>query len=136
MPLTNQALEIIADAVIGGSAFTKFDNQNAYLEVGNGTAAFDPAQTDLQGSSKVRKPMDAGFPLRGALIDGEQRGPNVITFQATFSNEDANFEWREWGVFNAATGGQMLNRLVEDMGRKTSAATWQLLVDIEFRHGA
>jgi len=136
MPLTDKALEVIADAIIGGTAFARFNGANAHLGVGNGTTAFDPTQTDLQGSSTVRRPMDAGFPMRGALIDDEQRGPNVISFQATFSNEDANFDWHEWGVFNAAAGGQMLNRVVEDMGTKTSAATWQLLVDIEFRHGA
>lgn len=136
MPLTNQALELIADAIIGGTAFARFDGANAHLGVGNGTTAFDSTQTDLQGSSTVRRPMDAGFPMRGALIDGEQRGPNEITFQATFGTGDANFDWREWGVFNAAAGGQMLNRVVEDLGTKTSAATWQFLVDVAFVHGA
>lgn len=136
MPLTDTALEVIADAIIGGTAFDPFDSVNAHLGVGDGTTAFDPTQTDLQGSSTTRKPMDSGFPQRGAEIDSEQRGPNEITFQATFGTGDANFDWREWGVFNAAADGQMLNRVVENLGTKTSAATWQFLVDVAFVHGA
>lgn len=127
MPLTNTALVVIADALIGGGEFNPFNAQHAHLGVGNGTQGFAPNQTDLQGTSKIRKPMDGGFPTRNG---------NILTFRATYGTSEANFDWREWGIFNAASGGQMLNRKVENLGTKTSTATWQFTVDLEFVHGA
>lgn len=121
MPLQNLAAAMIADAIIGGGDYDPLDNAHAHIGVGNGTDAHDTAQTDLTGASKARKPMDAGYPTR----DGA-----TVTFQATFGTADANFAWEEWGLFNAASGGQMYSRKVEDLGTKTSSATWQLQVEI------
>lgn len=114
---------LLADAIIGGSGYTKFNNANAYIGVGNGTTAFSAAQTDLQGASKTRKGMDASYP---------QRTDNTVTWSATYATGDANYAWEEWGLFNAASGGQMLNRKVENLGTKTSSATWQLAVSVAF----
>ena len=121
MAMTTVGRDYIAQALVG-EAFTAFNNANARIGVGDSTTAFAAAQTDLQApANKLRKAVDATYP---------QRAANVLTFRATFGTAEANFAWNEWGVFNAAAAGQMLNRKVEALGTKTSAQTWQLTVDL------
>lgn len=100
-----------------------FDHANAYIGVGNGTEAFAVGQTDLTGSSTFRKAMDVGYPI----VDG-----NTVTYRATFAQAEANFDWNEWGVFNAASGGVMLNRSVESNGTKQNNQTWVLEVSLTY----
>ena len=121
MALTNAARDLIAQALIG-EAFTSFANANARIGVGDSSAAFAASQTDLQASTnKLRKAMEAAYPTRAG---------NALTFRSIFGTSEGNFAWNEWGVFNAAAAGQMLNRKVESLGTKTSAQTWQLTVDL------
>lgn len=104
------------------AASTPFNNANTYIGVGDSTTAFSAAQTDLQAASnKLRKAMDATYP---------QVAANVVTYRSTFATSDANFAWQEWGVFNASSGGTMLNRKVESLGTKTSAQTWVFTVTL------
>lgn len=110
-------------AAVAGDTYTPFNNANAHIGVGNGTALFAASQTDLQGASKFRKPMDAGYPSRSA---------NVLTFRSTFVEADANFAWEEWGVFNAGTLGTMMNRVVAPNGTKASTETKQVTATITF----
>jgi hypothetical protein len=116
MALVNLARDMAADAIIGGSTYTKYNNANAYLGTGTSSTAFAATQTDLLGSP-VRKAMDATFPSRSA---------NVVTYKSTFATGDANQAWNEVGVFNAAASGQMMSRTVVSLGTKTSAASWVL----------
>jgi hypothetical protein len=120
MPLTNAYATFLAQATLGES-ITPFNSSNARIGVGDGTTAFNASQTDLQGTNKVRKAMDSGYPTRSGA---------TMTFQATFTGSEANFTWNEWGVFNAATGGVMLNRKVENLGTKASGSTWVIQVQI------
>jgi hypothetical protein len=121
MGLTNAGRDLIAQALIG-EAVTSFANANAYLGVGDSSTAFAATQTDLvAASNKLRKAMDATYP---------QRSNNVLTFRATFAANEANWAWNEWGVFNAAAAGTMLNRAVASLGTKTSAQTWQVTVTL------
>jgi hypothetical protein len=120
MPLTNAYATFLAQATLGESV-TPFNSTNARIGVGDGTAAFSASQTDLQGTNKVRKVMDSGYPSRSGA---------TMTFQSTFGGSEANFAWNEWGVFNAATGGVMLNRKVESLGTKGSGSTWIIQVQI------
>jgi len=121
MGLSNVGRDFIAQAIINDGSPTFFDNANAYIGVGNGTTAFEKTQTDLVGANKVRKKVDADYPIRSA---------NAIDFRATYGANDANFDWEEWGVFNASTGGVMLNRKVENLGTKASGSIWVLTVTI------
>jgi hypothetical protein len=123
MGLTTTGAAMLADAIIGGSSYTKLNNANAYIGVGNGTTAFAAAQTDLQGASKTRKAMDATYPSRSG---------GSITLRSTFGSADANHAWEEWGVFNASSSGQMLSRKVESLGTKVSGATWEFTVTLTF----
>lgn len=124
MALTSAGINFLAQAAIGLG--TPFNNENARLGVGNGSDAFAVGQTDLQGSSKYRKAMDVDYPSIS--------GP-VVTFKSTFEPGVANFPWNEWGIFNAASGGVMLNRVVESNGTKQSNQTWILEVAITFEIG-
>jgi hypothetical protein len=120
MALTTAGRNLIASAIIG--AATTLNNANARIGVGDSTVAFAAAQTDLQAATnKFRKGMDAGYPTVAT---------NVITFKSTFSGTEANFAWQEWGTFNAASGGTMLNRLVENNGTKLSGQTWVFEVQL------
>lgn len=125
MALTNAGRDFIAGAITGTGTF--FNNANARIGVGDGTAAFAATQTDLQGTNKFRKGMDAGYPT----VTG-----NVLTFRSTFAGDEANFAWQEWGVFNAASGGTMLNRLVEYNGTKLAGQTWIFEVELIVNIGA
>jgi len=126
MALTNAGCSIIASLITGASN-ALFNNANARIGVGDSDTAFSASQTDLQASSnKVRKGMDSGYP---------QVNGNTITFRATFGPSDANFAWKEWGVFNTASGGTMLNRVVEYNGTKVSGQTWVFQVTLTISIG-
>lgn len=113
-----------------GQALTYFNNAQAAIGVGtdSGTTAA-ATQTNLVGASKLRKAMDATYPLH---TDGTSSGAASIVFRSTFATGDANFAWNEWGVFNSTTDGtgRMLNRKVEALGTKTSSASWQFTVTL------
>ena len=106
-----------------GAAVTAFNNANTFLGVGDSTTAFAAGQTDLVGTNKLRKAMDATYPSGAA---------NVITFRSTFGTGDANWAWQEWATFNGSTGGTMLNRKVESLGTKTNTQTWQFTTTLTF----
>lgn len=124
MALTTAGINHIVQAVAGLG--TPFNAANARIGVGDGAAAFATGQTDLQGANKARKAMDSGYPLVTAPM---------ITFKSTFGTGDANFAWNEWAIFNAATGGVMLNRVVESNGTKQGNQTWTFEVAITFEIG-
>lgn len=112
-----------------GTAVTAFDNGNAHVGVGDSTTAAVDNQTDLQApSNKWRKAQDATYPQH--TDSTTSNGAKTITYKSTFATGDANFAWQEWGVFNASSAGRMLNRKVESLGTKTSAATWALTVTL------
>lgn len=118
MPLTDAGVELIVDA-LNGAAYTPLNNANARLGVGNSNTAFNAAQTDLQAATnKLRKAMDPGFP--------DQPAADQLRLRATFDTSEANFDWEEWGAFNAAAAGTMLSRKVESLGTKPGSQSWQL----------
>jgi hypothetical protein len=121
MPITDAGRNHLVQAGVG-AAVTAFNNANAHIGVGDSSTAFSAAHTDLQAATdKFRKAMDATYP---------QGGANVLTFRSTFATGDANFAWNEWGVFNASSGGTMLDRKVESLGTKTNTQTWQFTVTL------
>lgn len=126
MPGTNASCNLIAGLLVGNGG-TLFDNANAHVGVGDSITAYLASQNDLQGTSKIRKPMDVGFPL----VDPESNGSlNTTRYSATFGTSEANFRWEEWGIFNDLSAGTMLSRKVEYVGEKTNSAIWVLEVDV------
>jgi hypothetical protein len=101
-------------------AVTPFNAANGRLCVGDGTVSPDVAQTDLQGTNKFRKLFDAAPTI----------STNNYTAVATFTTAEANFAWNEAGVANAASGGVLLNRVVQSFGTKTSSVQWVLTASL------
>lgn len=123
MPITNAGVTAMLKKILGETQ-TIFDNANAYIGSGDSTTAFATSQTDLQASTnKLRKGMDASYPQRTGL---------AVDFRASFGTSEANWAWQEWGVFNAASAGDMLTRKVESLGTKTSAQSWQFTATLTF----
>jgi hypothetical protein len=52
-------------------------------------------------------------------------------WQATFGTSDANYDWEEFTVVNAATdAGKNLNRKCDSQGAKTDTETWTLQLQV------
>jgi len=121
MPITTAGQNYLVACMTGVNT-TLLNNANAQIGVGDSATVFDIAQTDLQAdTNKLRVGMDATYPLTVA---------NVITLKATFTELLANFPWQEWGIFNAATEGDMLCRKVEYNGTKLSGQIWVITVTV------
>lgn len=133
MALTDAGANVIASTLLGDGSYTLFDNTNAALGVGDDNTAFATSQTQLQAeantTSSLRKGMNASYPSRNPDTDGSE---NLTRYQSTFGTSEGNFTWREWGIFNSSTSGagEMLCRVVENLGTKTSSAKWVFEVDI------
>lgn len=117
MAFTTAFRDYLTAKLIGGTAVL-YDNTNAYIGVGTSATLVSASQTNLLGTA-VRKPMDTGYPTVSA---------NTMTFRATYATGDANFSWQEWGIFNAAAGGTMMNRVTQDNGTKAATETKQVTV--------
>jgi hypothetical protein len=114
-----------------GQALTYYNNANAAIGVGDSTTAESHTQTDLQAAAnKTRVAMDATYPQHTDTTGTV--GSKSIVFRATFGTSEANWAWQEWGLFNSASAGigRMLNRKVESLGTKTSAATWVITITL------
>jgi hypothetical protein len=111
-------------------ANTKFNNANAGIRVSTSNTAAAATQTNIQGTTKFTKGMDATYPTHTTGTGASTNA--VITFKATFTTSQANFAWNEWCIVNrtAQTGGRALNRKVQSLGSKTSAATWAFTVSL------
>jgi len=103
--------------LVCGTGATKFDNTNAYLGVGDSDTVADDDDTDLLGTNKAYKAMDASFPTYGSS--------QKATWRSTFGTGDGNFDWKEVTVANGSSGAaKNMNRKVQAMGPKTSDNTW------------
>lgn len=125
MAMTNAGALLLAKALLSEN-IQSFSNANARLGVGDSSTAFSVSHTDLLGASKLRKPVDEGYPIRNE---------REITFRARFEQGEANFTWNEWGIFNASSGGDMLLREVENLGTKNSSQVWQFTVVVTITPG-
>ena len=112
-----------------GQALSYFSNANAYIGVGSVTTSAVNTQTRLQDASAAYGTMDSTYPQHTDGTTAATAG--TITYRATFGTALANFSWQEWGVSNGtATASRFLNRKVEDLGSKTSAASWVFTVNL------
>lgn len=127
MPLTNAGRDLLTERLFSASS-AALDAANAKIAVGDSATAFSVAQTDLQATTnKMRKGMDGGYPTQVG---------NVLTLRSTYTGGEANWAWQEWGVFNASSGGRMVNRLVEYNGTKLTGQTWVMQVTLTVNIGA
>jgi len=118
MAITTAGRDLIAQFLVGAST-VYYNTANAHIGVGDSNTAFAANQTDLVATTnRFRKQCTMASTL-----------DNTMTFATTFAGSEANFAWREWGVFNALSGGTMLSRRVEDLGVKASGS-WTLTVTL------
>jgi len=117
--LLNEGIDEMWDLITGAGG-TAYNNTNARIGVGNGTATASATQTGLQGGSTEFKGMEASYPTSTS---------QKATFKSSFGDSEANFAWEEWTVDNGATADKNLNRKVESLGTKSSG-TWTLEVSI------
>lgn len=101
------------------AAPTAFSNANGYIAVGSNATAATIGDTTL-GTELDRQGMDGVFPTVAS---------NVCTWQSVFSTGDSDGVWAEWGIFNAAAAGTMLNHKIDSLGTK-SGGTWTLTVTL------
>jgi len=73
----------------------------SHIGVGSGSTAADAGDTDLE------TPIE-----RVALLDYADTATGAVTFRAIFEANQGNGNLREWGIFNAASGGTMGARYV------------------------
>jgi hypothetical protein len=107
----------------GGQAY---DATHSRIGVGDSTASESAAQTDLQGTNKYFKLVDATFPSVTSA---------TATWKSTFGSAQGNFAWQEWGIDVGTADGAtvtapLLNRKVQSFGTKGSGTTWSLTVAI------
>lgn len=119
--LLNEGINELFTLICSASG-TKWDNTNARLGVGNGTAAEAAAQTGLQGATTTFKGMDAGFPTYGTS--------QKATWRSTFQAAEANHAWEEFTVDNGSVANKNLNRKVSAQGTKVSGQVWELTLEI------
>lgn len=121
--LLNEGINMLWTLVCSSSG-TKFDNANAYLGVGDSSAAESATQTGLQATTnKYYKAVDASYPTYGTS--------QKATWRATFSGSEANFAWQEFTVANGNSDAAVnLNRKVSNQGTKISGQVWELTLEI------
>lgn len=126
--LTASGRSRLADLIVG-EATGDLAEGFVRLGVGDNQDSADPANTNLsEGSNEYYQIMDEDFP---DSTDG------VVTFVATFDDDDANFSWQCWGidvddagsVVAGSTPVDLFNRKVFNFGEK-DGGTWQLTVTI------
>jgi hypothetical protein len=123
--LLDEGADELIRLICGIGTPTAWDNSNAYTGVGDGTTAFDPTHTDLQGSNKTYKIQDATYPQ---LIANQK-----ARFRTTFGSAEGNHAWEEFTVSNTSDGsGKNLMRILSSKGTKASGETWELTIDEEF----
>lgn len=124
--LLNEGINNVLGPLLCGTAVaTAYNNANAYLGVGtDGTTAEDATQTGLQGVTTTFVAMNSGYPTFSS---------QVATWQSEFDGTEANHDWKEFTVVNAADDtGDNLNRKVSDQGTKASGQVWTLTLEITF----
>ena len=112
---------------------------DAHLPVGEVEAVIE--QRDAVLAWDGQEPMrDAqGQPLPPVSVDGDGGTASLdsppvtddITFRVLAGAGVASGAWNEIGVFNAASGGTMLKRVVRELGTKPSGQIWALQIQLE-----
>ena len=108
--------------LVCGTGGAQFSNALANLIVGTGSGAAAATDAEATFTAGVKKAMESGFPTYGTS--------QKATWKSSYGSGDANQAWNEFGVLNAASSGDLLNRKVSSQGTKTSGQTWELSLEI------
>ncbi len=119
MSLQHLGRDNIAVILTSTASALTYGDTGATIQVSSATSTgFSSTSTSVGGNPYVMT-MEATYP---------QVSTNVMTFRGVATTDDANHEWNTWGISNAtATGaGDLLNRVYEALGEKTSSQSWQI----------
>lgn len=112
--IVNDGLEFICSRMAGTSA-----NVMSHMALGSGSTAAAAGQTDLVSILGSREALDSSTP-----------SSNTIAYVASFEAGEGTGAVTEAGIFNAATGGDMLCRTVFSVVNKeaddTMSVTWTI----------
>lgn len=98
------------------------------LIVGNGATPVERSDERLAGDLTAYAELDDGFPRIERTDDGI-----MLVLRATFAEQVANFDWRERGV--TSVQGVLIDRAVQDQGRKAPGTVWTLQAELELLAG-
>jgi hypothetical protein len=117
--VVNTGQHWIATRIVGGGKAV------SHIEVGTGTSPVASTDTRLQS------------PLhRQALKATPTVANNTITFTAHLAEGQATGPITEYGLFDAATGGILVARMVEAVVTKSATMAMDIVWQMEFRHGS
>lgn len=102
---------------MAGALASYMNPSNTKVGVGDSDAAWDPGQTDLQGTNTYSKSIDSAVTVQN----------NVLSMTCTFTGNEANFEWKEFGVF---VDDALISRRPQLNGVKQSGQTWVIQVTL------
>jgi hypothetical protein len=120
----NEGLQLLVDLIAGTGPGERWDNEHAYIGIGDGDAPASPEQTGLMGTNKAFAPMDETYPQRAGF---------VCTWRATFGPGMGTFTWNEGVITNGPDDtATCLNRKVQYRGPKLSDDTWIMSLKMEF----
>ncbi len=102
---TSVGAGVFAAAVASGLA--NVHALTLFLGLGDGAAPFSPDQLDMQGSTRVRRALAAGYP---------QASGADLQIVADFEAGSAPSDMREIALFDSLVGGNMIWRGVIDLG--------------------
>jgi hypothetical protein len=113
-----------------GAVLQGFSSGTSRIGVGISSAAAAASQTDLQATApnKTYDGMESGYPTH---TTGTSTAARSASWRSLFTTAQANFAWKEWALFNSTGASRrMLNRKVQSLGTKTSAAQWTFTVTL------
>ncbi len=117
--VVNTGQHWIATRIIGGG------NPVSHIEVGTGSSPVASTDTRLQ------------LPLhRQSLKADATVANNTITFTVQLAEGQATGPITEYGLFDAATGGTMIARMVEGVVNKSATMAMDIVWEIRFQHGS
>jgi hypothetical protein len=102
----------------------------SHVAVGTGNAATNPNLTAALGNQLFRKAVNAINPAQH--LTTTQDGKKKVTISCDLDFNEANGALTEAGLFNAANGGVMYNRVVFPPVNKTSDFKLTLIWEITF----
>ncbi len=114
--------------ICGDVSAVAYNNANARIGVGNGTAAEDETQTGLQGTSTAFKAMESSYPTYGSN--------KKATFRSKFVSGEAEFAWEEVTIDNGSTRNKNMLRIVSSKGTKPSGEEWTAEIECTFQNPA
>lgn len=125
-----EGMNAMWNLICGTASETQFNSANAYIGVGDGTAAENESQTGLQGTNKFYKGMASGYP-KGPADAGDKKA----VFRSVFASDEANFAWNEVTVANGnSDAAKNMLRIVASKGTKSSGEEWTAEVEVQFQN--